>query len=401
MSSSTSYTSYPPLSLQLPAMHAPAPQYPPLDEFSLLPSPSSFFAPAYQPAPATPPHFAHSDSENDADLSGSEDHASPATSFVATPVGSPTLQPILAPNPVAPYKANVDLMANFSLTNYDNHDEAYAVPYSSTQQTTAVQHSYLPYTAASTTPPAPVAAPVAAPVEQTLPPAHSQNTVAAFQQFAAPPQPANSASSSSFPMVQGMPQGIPIMAMGPNGVPMMMMALPQSAFAHFQGFAASAPAPVAPVAAPVPVPAPQQQHLQSFEAAGGTYYFVPNAASTGSSAASSADEDESPERKVFESLVGKSKKSSFGKDQVKRFICPQPDCGRAFARNFNMQSHLKSHLGIRDFSCPVCPKKFSRRHDRARHCAAVHDIHEESPVKRPGHLGHAHSHSISSQEEFV
>ena len=28
--------------------------------------------------------------------------------------------------------------------------------------------------------------------------------------------------------------------------------------------------------------------------------------------------------------------------------CPHPECGRAFARNFNMQSHLKSHLGIRD-----------------------------------------------------
>ncbi|KPV72568.1 uncharacterized protein RHOBADRAFT_65567 [Rhodotorula graminis WP1] len=40
-----------------------------------------------------------------------------------------------------------------------------------------------------------------------------------------------------------------------------------------------------------------------------------------------------------------------------------------------MASHYKSHLGVREFQCPVCPKMFSRRHDRARHCAAVHDEH--------------------------
>ncbi|SCZ95713.1 BZ3500_MvSof-1268-A1-R1_Chr8-1g09747 [Microbotryum saponariae] len=66
---------------------------------------------------------------------------------------------------------------------------------------------------------------------------------------------------------------------------------------------------------------------------------------------------------------------STGKSETKRFVCPYEDCGRAFSRNFNMQSHLKSHLNIRDFNCPCCPKKFSRRHDRARHCAAVHDMH--------------------------
>ncbi|KAM0748056.1 hypothetical protein T439DRAFT_291835 [Meredithblackwellia eburnea MCA 4105] len=84
-----------------------------------------------------------------------------------------------------------------------------------------------------------------------------------------------------------------------------------------------------------------------------------------------------------------------GKNQLKRFVCPHPDCGRAFARNFNMQSHLKSHLGIRDFDCPHCPKKFSRRHDRARHCAAVHDSHI---VESFGEGGRATS-SVASLEE--
>lgn len=98
------------------------------------------------------------------------------------------------------------------------------------------------------------------------------------------------------------------------------------------------------------------------------------------------------------------KGTSTGKAQSRRFMCPHEGCGRAFARNFNMQSHLKSHLGIRDcmliacslltllfradfqisffqspppVDCPHCNKKFSRRHDRARHCAAVHDSHED------------------------
>ncbi|GAA5876768.1 hypothetical protein JCM3774_003468 [Rhodotorula dairenensis] len=61
------------------------------------------------------------------------------------------------------------------------------------------------------------------------------------------------------------------------------------------------------------------------------------------------------------------------KDASRRFTCPHPGCGRGFARNFNMQSHYKSHLGVREYDCLWCTKRFSRRHDRARHCVTVHD----------------------------
>lgn len=74
----------------------------------------------------------------------------------------------------------------------------------------------------------------------------------------------------------------------------------------------------------------------SFEANGGTYHFIPNTVPT----AIPAQEQELD--------GGKKKKMVVKKVQKKRFICPQSDCGRAFARNFNMQSHLKAHLGIRD-----------------------------------------------------
>ncbi|KAK4047099.1 hypothetical protein OIV83_005662 [Microbotryomycetes sp. JL201] len=79
-----------------------------------------------------------------------------------------------------------------------------------------------------------------------------------------------------------------------------------------------------------------------------------------------------PVKKIGASSGKKPRKP---RSTVKRFMCPQEGCGRAFARNFNMQSHLKSHLDIREFDCPLCPKKFSRRHDRGRHCATVHDYH--------------------------
>lgn len=74
------------------------------------------------------------------------------------------------------------------------------------------------------------------------------------------------------------------------------------------------------------------------------------------------------------------------KDQSRRFNCPHPGCGRGFARNFNMQSHYKSHLGVREYDCPWCPKKFSRRHDRARHCTGVHD----AVVDREGNITGPH-----------
>ncbi|BGP20050.1 hypothetical protein JCM10213_003566 [Rhodosporidiobolus nylandii] len=67
--------------------------------------------------------------------------------------------------------------------------------------------------------------------------------------------------------------------------------------------------------------------------------------------------------------------------QEKKFVCPHPSCGRAFARNFNLQSHIKSHQGIREYKCPECDKLFSRKHDCTRHCISIHGYDKDFMAK--------------------
>lgn len=143
----------------------------------------------------------------------------------------------------------------------------------------------------------------------------------------------------------------------------------------------------------LPLQAPQPQHherttsLASIASIGSISWdgseFEPSGPSASQHDDFEEEEDVKPKRsKKSPATTSKNKKAKKAKSASaeeaaggagKRFYCPQRDCGRAFARNFNMQSHLKSHLGIREFDCPHCSKKFSRRHDRARHCTAVHN----------------------------
>ncbi|KAF9168752.1 hypothetical protein DFQ26_000019 [Actinomortierella ambigua] len=58
----------------------------------------------------------------------------------------------------------------------------------------------------------------------------------------------------------------------------------------------------------------------------------------------------------------------------RRFECSFPGCDRRFARLYNLNTHEKTHdpSKARPFSCPACPKSFSRKHDLQRHVTGVH-----------------------------
>ncbi|KAI0370479.1 hypothetical protein BV20DRAFT_966358 [Pilatotrama ljubarskyi] len=71
--------------------------------------------------------------------------------------------------------------------------------------------------------------------------------------------------------------------------------------------------------------------------------------------------------------------------------CPYPDCGKWFARTFNIREHVaKVHMKERPFVCHVngCPKEtkgYCRQFDLDNHLRKKHDI--EPPVRAPTRRG--------------
>jgi len=79
---------------------------------------------------------------------------------------------------------------------------------------------------------------------------------------------------------------------------------------------------------------------------------------------------------------------TLGDQTPKRFQCPQ--CSRAFARAYNLNTHLSTHdpdpNKAKPFSCPYrsCKseggRSFSRKHDLQRHVASVHEWEPEPGI---------------------
>ena len=68
----------------------------------------------------------------------------------------------------------------------------------------------------------------------------------------------------------------------------------------------------------------------------------------------------------------KVKKKRKKRQKVEHGISACEECGKVFKKYHDLQRHMVTHTGAKDFICPVCAKGFSLEHNLARH-QRIHD----------------------------
>ncbi|RMX82620.1 hypothetical protein D0869_05921 [Hortaea werneckii] len=76
--------------------------------------------------------------------------------------------------------------------------------------------------------------------------------------------------------------------------------------------------------------------------------------------------------------ISKAETTASGYRRPKKYVCDQPNCGKAFDRPIKLQVHIRSHTNERPFACEEqgCDKTFQRSEHLKRH---VRDTHCQSP----------------------
>lgn len=65
--------------------------------------------------------------------------------------------------------------------------------------------------------------------------------------------------------------------------------------------------------------------------------------------------------------------------KTRRFQCSVPECEKAFSQRGSLNRHMRQHLGIRPYSCPLCSMTFSRQYRVTEHMR-VHQRSCDDPL---------------------
>ncbi|KAI6180830.1 hypothetical protein M3Y98_00763400 [Aphelenchoides besseyi] len=95
-------------------------------------------------------------------------------------------------------------------------------------------------------------------------------------------------------------------------------------------------------------------------------------------------------RKSFATMP-KLRRHALIHQNIRPFVCEEPDCGKSFTTRSNLRVHHRIHTGEKPFVCSVCNRAFSHQshakshlkiHERSQECAPGQAVVLEMPMER-------------------